>query len=264
MSSRVPTDPETGRSVLSRTLSILDAFEYRDRDVALTTLAHRTGLPKATVFRIVNELVRWGALERVEHGYQLGVRLFMLGEKVPRQGSLRDIALPYLEDLYEATHENVNLAVLHGTDVLFLARVTGHRSSDVLLRVGDTLPAHSTSTGKALLAYAPRHAVRRVIDAGLPRLAPNTVVMPGMLQRQLRTVASRGYAVNIEETHRGIVSVAAPIFGTDRAAIAAVSITGVAGRVNVHRLAPAVRTATLALSRVIATEDARMRADRQR
>ena len=154
------------RSVLRRALSVLDAFEYRDRDISLAELTRRTGLPKPTVLRILGELVDWGAVERGEKGYQLGVRVFMLGEKVPRQASLRDVAMPYLEDLYEATHENVNLGVLHGTDVLFLARVTGHRSSDVLLRVGDTLPAHSTSTGKVLLAFAPRDVVERVLETG--------------------------------------------------------------------------------------------------
>lgn len=241
-----------GRSVLRRALSIVDAFGYRDREVTLTDLANRTGLPKATVFRMVNELVAWGALERGERGYQLGVRLFMLGEMVPRQGSMRDIAMPYLEDLYEATHENTNLAVLHGTEVLYLARVLGHRSSDVLLRVGDTLPAHSTSCGKAMLAFSPPDVVSAVVAAGLDRLTASTVIMPGVFLDQLRAIRKRGYAVNSEETHRGVVSVAAPVLDPDGTAIAAVSVTGRAGRVDVHRLAPAVRTATLGLSRVLA------------
>ncbi len=141
--------------------------------------------------------------------------------------------------------------MLHGTDVLFLARVTGHRSSEVLLRVGDTLPAHSTSTGKVLLAFAPREVVERVLDHGLKRLTPHTVVMPGMFLKQLRTIAEQGYSVNDEETHRGVVSVAAPVLGPDGTAIAAVSVTGRVGRVDVHRLAPAVRTATLSLSRAL-------------
>jgi DNA-binding IclR family transcriptional regulator len=242
------------RSVLRRALSVMDAFEYRDRDISLAELTRRTGLPKPTVFRIVNELLTWGALERSERGYQLGVRLFMLGEKVPRPASLRDMALPYLEDLYEATHENVNLGVLHGTEVLFLARVTGHRSSDVLLRVGDTLPAHSTSIGKALLAFAPAEVVQAVLERGLTRLTSHTVVMPGMFMQQLRAVARNGYSVNDEETHRGVVSVAAPVFDRDRAAVAAISVTGSADRVDVHRLAPAVRTATLSLTRLLAAE----------
>ena len=89
---------------------------------------------------------------------------------------------------------------------------SGHRSSDVILRVGDTLPAHSTSIGKALLAHAPHETVQQVLNAGLTRLTPRTVVLPGMFLRQLATVAEQGYAVNDEETHTGVVSVAAPVF----------------------------------------------------
>jgi DNA-binding IclR family transcriptional regulator len=243
------------RSVLLRALGVIDAFGHGDWEVSLAELTRRTGLPKPTVFRIVNALVDWGALERVGSGYQLGVRLFMLGERVPREASLREMALPYLEDLYEATHENVNLGVLHGVDVLYLARVTGHRSSDVILRVGDTLPAHSTSSGKALLAHAPHDTVQQVLDAGLQRLTSRTVVLPGMFLKQLRTIAEQGYAVNDEETHTGVVSVAAPVFDKDGLAVAAISVTGRAGRVDPHRLAPAVRTATLGLGRRLIAHD---------
>lgn len=245
---------ETGqhRSLLQRILTVIDAFEHNEWDVSLAELTRRTGLPKPTVYRIARELVRWGALERTEHGYQLGVKLFMLGERVPRQAALRELAQPFLEDLYEATHENTNLGVLHGTDVLYLARVQGHRSSPVVLRVGDTLPAHSTSIGKALLAYARREVVQEVIDAGLARHTARTVVMPGMFIRQLQGVVDKGYAVNDEETHTGVVSVAAPIFDANDEAVAGISVTGRAGRIDPHRIAPAVRTATLAISRRLA------------
>ena len=76
---------EERRSLLRRALSVLDAFEYRDRDISLAELTRRAGLPKPTVLRILAELVDWGAVERTDRGYQLGVRLFMLGEKVDLQ-----------------------------------------------------------------------------------------------------------------------------------------------------------------------------------
>ena len=245
----VTAPPPQRRSYLRRALLVLEAFEYRDVDVSLAELTRRTELPKPTVYRIANELTQCGLLERSGAGYQLGVRVFMLGERVPRHTSLRDLATPFLEDLYEATHENVNLGVLHGTQILFLARVTGHRSSDVLLRVGDTLPAYSTSCGKILLAHAPREVVEQVIDEGLTRLTPNTTVMPGMFWQQLRKAARDGYSVNLEETHRGTVSVAAPVTDADHHVVAAISVTGRAGRFRVDRVAPAVRTAALGLSR---------------
>ena len=245
---------EPSRSVLRRAFSILDAFEAGDVELSLTALAQRSGLPKPTAFRMAHELVSWGALERAPAGgYRLGVRLFVLGERVARHRDLRETAMPFLEDLYEATHENVNLGVLHGHDVLYLARLSGHRSSDVILRVGNFLPAHSTSIGKALLAYSSGDVVRSVVTAGLQRLTPHTIVMPGLFTQALREVVERGYATNHEETHRGVVSVAAPVFGPQRTPIAGISITGRAGRFDVNRLAPAVRTAAASLSRSLAS-----------
>jgi DNA-binding IclR family transcriptional regulator len=159
--------------------------------------------------------------------------------------------MPSLEDLYEATHENVNLGVLYDARVLYLARITGRWSSEVVLRVGDTLPAHCTSIGKVLLAFAPPEVLEDVLRAGLSRMTPRTVVMPGVLREQLRSVAERGYAVNSEETHVGVVSVAAPIMDPDGVAVAAISITGKAGRVDPMRLAPAVCTAARVVSRAL-------------
>ncbi|RLV47692.1 IclR family transcriptional regulator [Nocardioides mangrovicus] len=247
---------QPARSVIGRVLDVVEAFEHAEWQVSLAELTRRTGLPKATVHRIAGDLVEHGVLERCENGYRLGMRLFVLGERVPHQFSLRAMAVPYLEDLYEATHENVNLGVLHGREVLYLARVQGHRSSDVVLRVGDTLPAHSTSIGKAILAHAAPEVVHDVLQAGLTRLTPRTVTMPGMFLQQLRGAAERGYAVNDEETHVGVVSVAAPVLDARGAAIAAISVTGRAGRVDPHRLAPAIRTATLSLGRRLASSGA--------
>jgi DNA-binding IclR family transcriptional regulator len=244
---------EPGRSVLRRAFSILDTFEPGDDDVSLTTIARRASLPKATVFRMAHELVAWGALERTTSGgYRLGVRLFVLGERVPHHRDLRETAMPFLEDLYEATHENVNLGVLHGHRVLYLAHVQGHRSSPVILQVGDHLPAHSTSIGKALLAFSDPSMLQAVVAAGLPRLTKHTIVMPGLLMKALQDIVRRGYATNYEETHVGVVSVAAPVFGERGCPLAAISITGRAGRVDVERLAPAVRTAAASLGRALA------------
>jgi DNA-binding IclR family transcriptional regulator len=245
---------EPSRSVLLRALSILDAFEAGDIELSLTVIAERAALPKPTAFRMAQELVDWGALERGAHGgYELGVRLFVLGERVPRHRDLREAAMPYLEDLYEATHENVNLGVLNGSEVLCLARVSGHRSSDIAFRVGNFLPAHSTSIGKALLAYSDGEVVRAVVAGGLTRFTPNTIVMPGPLTRTLRQVVERGYATTHEETRPGVVSVAAPVFGPHGVPLAAISITGRASRVDVHRLAPAVCSAAASLSRSLAS-----------
>jgi DNA-binding IclR family transcriptional regulator len=241
------------KSVLARGLSLLSAFDATDVELTLAQLSMRTGLPKPTAHRLVAELVAWGGLERTESGYRLGMALFVLGQRVPRQRSLREAALPYLEDLYEATHENIHLTVFDSTDTLFLEKVTGRRSMPIISRVGGRLPAHCTASGKVFLALGPPSYLRQVVDAGLTRLTPRTIIMPGMLRQDLARTMERGYGINREESETGVVAVAAPVHDHRRRVIAAVSIAGSAHRLDLERLAPAVRTAALALSREMAT-----------
>jgi DNA-binding IclR family transcriptional regulator len=240
------------KSVLARGLLLLDAFEPADNELTLAELVARTGLAKATASRLAAELVRWGGLERHDGRYRLSMRLFELGQRVPRGRELRGAALPYLEDLYEATHENVHLAVQDGAHTLFLEKVCGHRSTPIMSGAGDKLPLHCTATGKVFLALGPPRYFREVVVAGLDRWTPRTIVMPALLRKDLARAAERGYGVNHEESEVGVVAVAAPVYDRYHRVIAAISITGSPHRLDVDRMAPAVRTAAVALSRELA------------
>ncbi|HWC78492.1 MAG TPA: IclR family transcriptional regulator [Pseudonocardiaceae bacterium] len=247
------------KSVLARGLMLLDAFGPDDTELSLAVLSRRTGLPKPTAHRLVAELLAWGGLERTEGGYRLGMALFELGQRVPRRRDLRDTALPYLEDLYEATHENIHLAVRDGRHTLFLEKVSGHRSTPIMSGVGGRMPVHCTATGKVFLALGPPDYFRTIVSGGLARCTPRTIVMPGMLRTELARGVQRGYCVNHEEAEVGVAAVAAPVYDHRRKPIAAISITGNVQRLDLERLAPAVRTAALALSRELARDYTRNR-----
>jgi DNA-binding IclR family transcriptional regulator len=240
--------------VLARGLLLLDAFGPEETELTLAKLAQRAGLPKPTVHRLVAELVKWGGLERTPNGYRLAIKLFDLGERVPRRRDMRQAALPYLEDLYEATHENIHLAVADGLDTLFVEKVSGHRSTQIMSRVGGRMPLHCTATGKVFLAFGVPDYFHRVAAAGLTRCTPRTIVLPGLLHKDLARALERGYGVNREESEVGVVAVAAPVFDHRRRPIAAISITGNANRLDLSGLAPAVRTAAMALSRELARD----------
>lgn len=240
------------KSVMARGLSLLDAFTTTDAELTLAELSARTGLPKPTAHRLIAELLTWGGLERTERGYRLGMALFVLGQRVPRQRGLREAALPYLEDLYEATHENVHLTVYDATDTLFLEKVTGRRSMPIVSRVGGRMPAHCTASGKVFLALGPPSYLRQVVDAGLTRMTPRTITMPGLLRQDLDRILERGYGINREESESGVAAVAAPVRDHSKRVIAAVSIAGWVHRLDLERLAPAVKTAASALSREMA------------
>lgn len=244
---------QVGRTVTSKVLAILDAFRQSGPQLSLTQIGQRTHLPLATVHRLAGELVAWGGLERAPGGtYRVGVRLWEIGSLTPQRVGLRDLALPFMEDLYESTHENVQLAVLDGYDALFVERINGRRSIPIVTRVGGRLPLHATGVGKALLAFTPATFIDEVIERGLAQLTPATITDPDHLRVCLAEVRRLGYAWTRDEMTMGAVSVGAPVFGASNEVVAAVSLVVRSEAADVGRLAPPVRTAALGLSRRVA------------
>ncbi|MFF0372055.1 IclR family transcriptional regulator [Micromonospora sp. NPDC005087] len=248
---------EGPNSVLGRALSLVCSFGPHDRELSLSELSRRTDIAKATVHRLINELAEWGIVERTDKGVQLGMRLFELGQLAPRQRGLHEAALPYLRDLWEATHETVHLTVLEGREVVFVEKLLGRGGPPMASRVGGRFPAHCTAGGKALLAFSRPEVLIEVLSAvregELERITSRTIVMPGMLRRELAAIKRRGVAFEHEESAKGVTCVACPVLGSDGFAVGAVSIGGLITRMDPQRLAPAVRTAALSLSRLMGT-----------
>ncbi|MFL6123079.1 IclR family transcriptional regulator [Actinophytocola sp.] len=202
-----------GATVASRVLALLGAFDGAHRSMTLTELARRAELPLTTTHRLVAELVEWGALTRRASGeYVVGSRLWDLGLLAPVQSGLRQVASPFLHDLYAATLATVHLAVRDGTSALYIDRLSGHVSVPVVSDVGSRLPLHATGVGKVLLAYAPDE-VRTWVFTNLTRITPYTITQPGRLRAELRRVPRDGFAQTGEEMSIGACSVAVPIRG---------------------------------------------------
>lgn len=237
--------------MLGRALALLSEFRPGEHEVGLAELARRSGVAKPTAHRLLAELESWMLVERTGRGYRLGLRLFELGQVVPRQRDLQETATPFLADLYEATRETVHLAVPDGAEVVYVQKLSAPDSPDIPSRLGGRMPAHCTGVGKALLAFGPPERLAAVLAAGLTRRTPRTVVLPGMLGKQLAAIRQQGLAEEHEESAPGVACVAAPVLGPDDVAVAAISISGWSNRLDTRRVAPAVRTAALALSRVL-------------
>jgi DNA-binding IclR family transcriptional regulator len=241
---------DAGRSVLSKAFAILDAMRAAETALTRAQIARRTGLPMTTVYRLASELRRQGALEMTERGrYRIGPWLWEVGTLTPHTSTLRDAALPFMEDLYEATHENVQLAVLDGYEALVIERIHGRRSAIIPTRVGGRLPLHATGVGKALLAASTPQFVEAVIARGLPPITPHTITDPDVLRRDLAIARRNGYAVVHDEMRLNRVSAAAPVRGPAGELAGAISLVVEAQGADVHRLAPALRTAAYGLSR---------------
>ncbi|MDA3625265.1 IclR family transcriptional regulator [Saccharopolyspora oryzae] len=233
-------------TVLGKAVTILRAYRPEDHVLALAELVRRTGLHKATVHRLARDLVANRLLDRVDGGYRLSGGLFELGMLASLERSLLEVAMPFLQDLYERTHETVHLGVREGHDVVYVAKIGGHRQADAPSRTGGRNPLHCTAIGKVLLAHAPAEVQREVLAAPMVRRTAHTVVAPGILHNQLVRAAETGVAFEHEESALGIACVAAAVFGTGDEPVAAISVTGPTGRFR-----PEAQTAT-----VLATAEA--------
>lgn len=241
---------EPGRSVLSKGFAILSALRTAETGLTRPQIARRTGLPMTTVLRLATELRDMGALELDNHGiYRLGAWLWELGTLAVSRSTLREIALPYMQDLYEATHENVQLAVRDGYDALIVERIRGPKSVLILTRPGGRLPLHATGVGKAVLAYEPLAFIDEVIARGLAQMTPYTITDGDVLRRDLVQVRKRGYSTTKDEMTIGAVSIGAAIFGPEDQVVGAVSLVVATKGANPAAVAPAVRAVANGLTR---------------
>lgn len=244
-----PTERDDPKSVLGRVGALLNAFDQQHARLSMSQLARRTGLPKSTVHRLTIELRELGWLELHDGCLQLGMRLFEYGLRVPRRQGLREAALPFMEDLREATGFRVHLAALEHIEVVYLEILPAKTGPSMASRTGGRLPAHVTGVGKAMLAFAPGETVQARVEAGLTRLTPYTIAAPGTLIRELTKIRAEGVAFDREENRLGVSCAAAPIFGADRTCVGALSVSGATTRLDPAKMGPAVQTAALALSR---------------
>lgn len=226
-------------SLLEKAAKVLRTFQSGQPRLTLTEVVQRSGLPRSSAHRILDQLVQLRWLEREGRDYRLGMGMLELGALAAHHNRLRRAALPHLYALHEATGHLVHLTVLDGTEVVYLERIGGADDSGVPSRVGGRQPAYCTAAGKAILAFSDGALVEQVIRRGLRPRTPRTLTRPESFRGELATVRQRGVAFDLEEGFQGVSCVAAPLRGAGRA-IAAISVCGNGAHRELERIAPAV------------------------
>ncbi|WES63333.1 IclR family transcriptional regulator [Microbacter sp. GSS18] len=239
-------DDTGGEGVLDRMLRVLDCFSEDEPELTAAELSERTGLASSTLHRLLAQLVTEQLLGRAAgHRYTIGVRLWELGELSPLSLRLRETALPHMARLYEATGENVHLAVLSGATpqtsfALYVGRITGRGSIATLSRMGGRGPLHATGVGKALLSARDEAWLEQYFEAPRERETVHTVIDEDELRAEIAQARLRGYAHTREEMTLGNISVAAPLGPVEGMPPIALGVVVHLDRADERRLGPLV------------------------
>ena len=216
-------------SMAERITLIIDLFETPFHRLSLEEIARRTGLPRSTAHRILDQLIALDWLDHTNCGYGLGRRATRLVGRGSDHTDLRAAAAPLLHALALRTDLVVHLAVLDHNQVLYLDKVGGRGVTAVASRVGGSAPAHSTALGKAMLAWLDPERVDGLFTKPLRRMTERTVTDLGDLHQQLATVRRRnGLAYERGECAPDVDCVAAAI-RDEGGPVAAVSLVGISG-----------------------------------
>lgn len=212
-----------------KALALLDAFSGRLGVIGVTALAERAEVSKSTAHRLLQVLVASGYVRRVGDRYSLSEHMFEMGNQVRfcRPSGIREMAGPYLGELFAETRQTVQLAVLSGTDVLYLDKVVGRDGAPCPTSIGARRPAYATGLGKVLLAFADAETIEANLSVPFRRFTPNTLAAASFA-RNLAAVRQDGFATDHEELKRGVNCVAAPVLDPRSGrAIAAISVCSV-------------------------------------
>jgi DNA-binding IclR family transcriptional regulator len=186
----------SGESVVERVVRILATFDRDRRAQTPSAIARRAGLPTSTAFRMVNELLEAGLLERDERNrVRIGMHLWELTTRGSHALDLRQAALPAMEDVQSALLEHTQLGVLEHGEVLFIERLSGPDAGSNVTQIAGRLPLHASSSGLVLLAHGSIDLLEQVVGAPLRALTPETITDEAALRRKLDEVRRLGYAI---------------------------------------------------------------------
>ncbi|MGP4029909.1 IclR family transcriptional regulator [Actinomadura sp. 3N407] len=210
-------------SVLAKTHQLLAAFTYETATLGLTELSRRSGVPKATTHRLAVELVELGYLTRTPKGYQLGWRIFELGQLVPGPANLRGVARPALMDLHAAMKAAIHLAVPQGFDCVYLERLVGRREMRVVTAVDTRVPSWFTASGRLFLAHGDPQALTHLDREALTTLG---VGHHSELRAPFARIREQRYSEERQQCLTGFKTLSVPVtHGSSDRVVAAVSVT---------------------------------------
>jgi DNA-binding IclR family transcriptional regulator len=226
---------------VERALTLLEILSAEGRPMSITDIANRVKLKISTVHRLLATLILKGYVEQEAEGskYKLSLKLLSIGQSSIYPIDLRTRVRPHLEELVSRCNETANLSILDNGEVVYIDQV---ESTNIVIvkmfaTVGTRRQAHSSGSGKVLLAYlSPAEQERTLAGMELKRYTNETITDREILKKELERVRSQGYALDMGERERDMRCVAAPIRRHDGAVVAAISVSGPSTRITSYYL----------------------------
>jgi DNA-binding IclR family transcriptional regulator len=243
--------PAANDSMIDRVARILEAFSAGERALSPTELGRRAGLPTPTAHRIVGDLVRSGLLERDTTGkIRVGIRLWELVARSAGTYSLREIALPFMDDLQGVVRQHTQLSVLDKSDVLYLEVLSSsHSSAPNVTKPGTRLPVLACASGIVLAAFSPPEIQEELFQAKVTAFTPHTITDRSLLRKEIAKAHVAGYALASGWIHAYSSGLAVPILLEDGTAVGALSVTTPRGEAEKLTLLSGLRTTARVISR---------------
>lgn len=226
------------QSVL-KALDVLECLASTGESLSAQEVAERCGLSRPTAYRHLITLLTRDYVQTCQDSahYHVGAKVLTLSKSFLERLELPDLAKADLRELSQATEETVHLAVLDGTEMLYVAKVDGPQSMRMHSSIGTRSPLYCTAMGKSVLAFLPADQCAALLDQiSLTPRTPNTITDKAVLIEHLQLVRAQGFAIDDMENEMGIRCMGAPVFEHTGRAIAAISISGPAYRLPDSRL----------------------------
>ena len=225
--------------VLERAFQILNLLADEKSGVGPMEVAQRLKLHKSTAHRLIMMLESSRFVEKntITGKYHLGSRLMELGLSAVSRLDVYEVAGPHLRTLVKETGETAHLAVLRDGQVVSLVNVESSQTLRTPATVGKRTPAHCTSLGKAMLAFATQEHIDDFLRGRkLEAYTPRTITTAAKFKAELRTIRKRGYAIDNEEREPGLRCIGAPLWDSAGDVVAAISIAGPVFRIGDDRV----------------------------
>lgn len=225
---------------VAKAAAIINYLADQEGSRSLSQISSALGYPVSTTYRLAASLKaeRFVEQDPLTKKYGIGLRLFEIGLSNNYYKLLAKRAGPVLQEVAEKTGESANLAVLAEGQIVYIAQRHSRQIMKTFVQLGKRSPVHCTGVGKVLISELPQEEVERIVEKnGLEKHTSNTITTLAKLLKELEKVREQQFAIDKEEREEGVFCIAAPVYGSKKKIIAAISISGPTGRINGKKIA---------------------------